>query len=118
MRDAFVFIMADWIGAWPGDQPKAVKGMDISMAVFTVRLLTNAMHAVQMELARSRVAAEKMSSRGSEAKEGFHQRPGWFETDMINVKGISDSSNIFKGGGRDKVIVEGQGKDTEIVAFP
>ena len=76
MRDAFVFIMADCIGAWPGDQPKAVKGMDISIAVLTVRLLTNAMHAVQMELARSRVAAEKMSSRAVRPKSDFIRGQG------------------------------------------
>jgi hypothetical protein len=71
IREAFVFIMADCMGAWPGDQPKAVRGMDISMATLTVRLLTKVIHAVQIELARSRVAVEKISSRAVRRKRDF-----------------------------------------------
>src|SRR5512137_1030277 len=68
---AFVFMMADCIGAWPGDHPKATRGIDISSAVLRTRLLTMPIQAVQMELARSNVAVEKISSRAVTEKSVF-----------------------------------------------
>ncbi len=54
-------MMADWMGACPGDQPKATRGMDISSAVLRTTLFSNPMHDVQMLLARSKVLAGKIS---------------------------------------------------------
>ena len=50
------------MGAWPGDQPKATSGIDISSAVLSTKLFTIPIQAVQMALARRSVGVGKMSS--------------------------------------------------------
>ena len=37
---------------------------------------------------------------------------------MVNMKDVSDSPDVVGSHWRDKMVIEGQGKDAEIIAFP
>ena len=56
------------------------------------------MHAVHIELARSSVAAEKISFDSRKRKQRFHGRPRRLEINMVNAKIIGNLPDILKGG--------------------
>jgi len=109
--------MADWIGACPGDQPNATRGIDISRAVLRARLLTRPMQAVQMELARRSVGAWKMSSAAVKRKTDFIKgQEGLMR--MWSTWRLSATLLMFsQATGETKVVVECERKYAEIVVF-